>query len=144
AVTFNPNGPWYVASARCSSTDLLHDPLVIASGNPPNGIEIQLSDDGATLSGTVTSGGAPVPASVLLIPDQAPARTRNIATDGFGRFELQMLPPGSYNVIAFDRTNDLEYANPIAMQPYTAAETRIALTANGKSMVQLHLTRRGD
>jgi hypothetical protein len=137
-------GPWYVASATYGSTDLFRDPLMIAPGGAPGRIEIEVREDGATLNGTVLDGDQPAPGAVLVIPDRSLSQQRMVATDEHGNFQIEMLAPGNYSLLAFDRLDDLEYANPQALQQYATKEKSITLGSNGKAAVQLDLIRRGD
>jgi hypothetical protein len=139
-----PQGPWYVASAGYGSTDLFRNPLVIAPGSTTGRIEIEVRDDGATLNGTVNDAGRPVPGAVLVIPDGAPGQPQRVLADERGNFQINMLAPGNYNVLAFDRLDDFEYTNPQALQPYATREKAITLGSNGKLTIQLDLIRRGE
>jgi hypothetical protein len=139
-----PHCSCYIASATYGSTDLLRDPLVISTGTTPPEIDIEVRDDGATLSGTVMNDGQPAPAEVVLIPDRSPEHPQVTATDEHGYFQVSMLAPGGYNVLAFDQIVDLEYANPQALQQYATSEKAITLTPNGKATMQLDLIRRKE
>lgn len=139
-----PHCSCYIASATCGSTDLLRDPLVISPGTAPPQMDIEVRDDGATLSGTVMDDGQPAPAEVVLIPDRSPEHPQVTATDEHGNFQVSMLAPGSYNVLAFDQIVDLEYANPQALQQYATSEKAITLTPNGKATMQLDLIHRKE
>jgi hypothetical protein len=138
-----PEGPWYVASATYGSSDLFRDPIVIAPGTAPERIQVTLRDDGATLNGTVMNGDQPVAGAVLLISDSSPTQPRVIETNARGNFQASMLAPGTYNAIAFDRLEDLEYANPQALLPFATREKELTLAANGAATIQLELVSRG-
>lgn len=139
-----PQGPWYIASATYGSTDLLRDPLVVSPGTAPPQIDIEVRDDGATLSGTVTDDGQPTSAEVVLVPNRSPEHPRVAATDDRGHFQISMLAPGSYGVLAFDHIEDLEYANPQGLQQYATSEKAVTLSPDGKATMQLDLIHRKE
>ena len=144
SVRITPQGSWYVESATYGSTDLFRDAMNVASGSAPGMIEIVVRDDGATLSGTVVNDGRPTQGMVVLIPDRAPAYPQVAGTDAQGNFQFSMLAPGNYSILAFDRLDNLEYANPQALRPFAASEKDVTLEANGKATIQVELVRRGD
>lgn len=59
-------------------------------------------------------------------------------------FQRGDLPPGDYRAIAFDRVDDLEYANPEAMRIYSPLEQIIHLSPNEEVSVQLELQKRAE
>ena len=130
---------WYVASAQCGGTDLLREELTVTEGVSVPPIEIVLRDDSASLNATVSSGDPVAPASVLLVPDHQPRRTR--LTFAYPGNEVQFvgLAPGEYDVLAFDHVEGFEYTNPEALAPYLSKASHVTLTANGKSEVALDL-----
>ncbi len=136
-----PSYPWYVASALCGATDLLREDLTVPEGGGLPPIEIVLRNDGASLSGTISENGAPTEGTVLLIPAHG---TPKASASGQSAFQFNNVAPGDYAVIAFDRVDHLEYANPAALQPYMAQAGQVTLTANGKSEITLNLIHVGQ
>jgi hypothetical protein len=69
-------------------------------------IQVSISDQAGKISGTVTAGGASIPASPVFLWPVAEAARRSLGgahlvlADTQGRFELAGLPPGEYRVLA--------------------------------------------
>jgi len=57
-VEVSANGPWYVQSAQCGTTDLLRDELTIINGIQSPAVEIVLRDDGASLEVRISNGSS--------------------------------------------------------------------------------------
>jgi hypothetical protein len=141
SVEVQAGGNWYVQSAQCGATDLLHEQLTVTVGAQIPPIEVVIRDDGATLSGHVDTGRSENPATVVLIPEQDPWNEARIAnTNPGGSFSVSNLAPGSYSVLAFDRGDELEYANPEVMEGYSAQATHVSLQPNGQSQIAVELT----
>jgi hypothetical protein len=137
------NRGWYVESARCGSVDLMIDDLTVPEGGTTEAIEITLRDDGATLSGSVRGGSGETTATgaVLLVPGRAP-RLAQVTQVMDGTFKIADLAPGSYRVLALDRTDDLEYTNPEALRDYVAKAQEVTLGPKQEARVDLELLRR--
>lgn len=129
--------PWYVASALCGATDLLREDLTVPEGGGLPPIEIVLRNDSATLSGTISENGEPAEGTVLLIAVHGTPKVSD--TFGQSSFQFHNVAPGDYAVLALDRVDQLEYANPAALQPYLAQANPVTLTANGKAEITLNL-----
>jgi len=134
-----PQPPWYVQSATYAQANMLYDDIIVASGSGYP-MEIVLRDDSATLSASVkSSNGNPISATVVVLP-QPPGKTApRVVRSGGSEFSAYGLPPGEYLVFAFDRIDDLEYANPDAFAPYASQAAHVTLTANQKAQVSLDL-----
>lgn len=143
--TFNPFGNLYVASARCGTTDLLRDNLVVSQSAAQEPIEIVLRDDGGKLKVTVTSDGQPVApsqGSMLILPEHGAPFTPSQQIYSEGVLTFQNLAPGSYSILAFDSLNDLEYSNPDALDPYMSHAAHFDITPNQEATVSLELIKR--
>jgi hypothetical protein len=138
-------GPWYVQSAQCGPVNLLTDDLTIAPGQACP-MEIVLRDDGATLTGNFKASDEIEPfATVLIVPQ--PSSNRGIKVIPFSRqsgFSMSGLAPGEYLVFAFDRADNIEYANPDALQPYASQATHVTLSPNQETRIVLNLIRTGE
>ena len=135
----NPDGSYYVESARCGETDLLRDDLTITADAHLPPIEVVLRDDGASLD--ISLPGPAVKATVLLVPDGAPREVQH----GFdsGRLRFEGLAPGEYNVLAFDNADPLEYKNPEVLSPYLGKAAHVTLGPGQNSSVTLQLIHLG-
>jgi hypothetical protein len=133
----NSSGEWYVASAQCGATDLLSDDLTILPGAHPPPVELVLRNDGATLTGSISSEGHPESGAVLLVAHHGKPRL-TLADQGNG-FQFSELAPGDYDVLAFDHADRLEYTNPEILNAYLGKATHVTLLANGKSQITVDL-----
>jgi len=133
---------WYVASALCGAMDLLREDLTVPEGSGLPPIEIMLRNDSATLSGTISENGEPAEGAVLLIAAHGTPRVSD--TLGQSSFQFHNVAPGDYAVLALDRVDQLEYANPAALQPYLAQASHVTLTANGNAEIALNLVHVGQ
>jgi hypothetical protein len=142
SVDIRPNPGWYVESALYGSIDLLTEDLTVPEGGATEAIEIALKNDGASVSGTVR-GGTATPASgmVLLVSNRAPRMVKEAKIVN-GAFTLGDLAPGSYRVVAIDRTDDLEYRNPEALRDCLTKAQDVTVSSKQESRVDLELVQR--
>jgi Carboxypeptidase regulatory-like domain len=133
AAEVNPDGSYYVESARCGGTDLLRDDLTVTAEAHLPAIEVVLRDDGASLD--ISLPATPVKATVLLVPDRAPRQVQHGLDSGRLRFEG--LAPGGYSVLAFDNTDKLEYKNPEVLSPYLGSAVHVTLGPRQNSSITL-------
>jgi Carboxypeptidase regulatory-like domain len=143
---------WYVASAEYGQTNLLTDDLVVTAGSPAQTVTIELRNDSATLTGTVTvPDGLTTPVTVVAIPDKFvksslrayyyPPRGKSEPNGGF---ILDSIAPGDYSIFAFDQADGIEYANPDVLQKYVSQSTHITLSPNERAKVTLDLIRTAE
>ena len=140
-VSLNGNNPWYVAQARCGNTDLLTEDLVISEGARMPPIEVELRDDGAMLNGVVEMRKEMRRAAVLIMPQRAAEKPMVAYVRDNGIYWLEALAPGDYEVIAFDRVEPIEYANPEAWSKFEGRAVRVHLQPGQESRIDLPLTR---
>jgi hypothetical protein len=145
----------YPASITSGGTDLLHHPLVVASGSSSSPIEITMRDEwahfiakiepvnealsGASSNSRAGSGANTNPAWLCLVPlPDSPGKFQEISTslnDVSGDNEVA---PGEYQVLAFDHPHpELEYRNPEAMRAYEGEGKVVRLLAGQKQQVEL-------
>jgi len=139
------NGPWYVQAAQCGNTDLLREDLVVSAGVQTPPIELVLRDDGATLSGKVMAGQSRRPSVIVLLPEHGSgSRARTAFAGADGDFTVQNLAPGEYSVLAFDHSDELEYANPDVLERYVAIAMHISLRPNEEHTADLDVIHIGN
>ena len=140
-----PWGLWYVQSAQYGPTNLLSEDLTVAPSQTYP-IEIVLRDDGATLTGNLQSPPRnETDATAVVVPQ--PASRRGAKVSQFASqsgFTMNGLAPGDYLVFAFDRIDDLEYANGDALQPYASQATHVTLSPGQETHVALNLIHAGE
>jgi len=144
SVEINPNGPLYVQSAMSGTTNLLESDLSVAPGSSPQPIEITLRDDVAFLSGTVSLENQPLSATILAFSEHASAPPRIQPTYSGGNFQLSSLPPGTYKILAVDRPDRLEYANPEAVKKYLSKAREVTLSPEQSARIDLELVKVGE
>jgi Carboxypeptidase regulatory-like domain len=137
-----PNGSWYVESAIYGNTDVLKEGFLGGSQSPETPLEIYLRDDAATLSVSVDSDADTL---IVVAPDFAPmVMPKALFTNSRSQSQISGLAPGEYTVLAFDRADGLEYANPAVLSKYLSKGIRVTLAANGKNSVTTDLIRMGE
>ena len=151
----------FVASISSGTTDLQHHLLVVGIGGSSPPIEITMRDGTAELTGTIE--GAAVPGALegsaalstrgaavsadgsfahvycVPLPDSS-GEFKEIWVAPDGQFGPQQMPPGTYRVLAFDRSPpEFEYRNPEAMRAYDTKGQVVRLVAGQKEHLQLQL-----
>ena len=87
----------YVVSATSGATDLLRSDLVVGSDGRAEPIEIVLGSDGGGVSGKVHLPDRTTGASVLLVPERAPAgQVTSADVQANGDFRFEQVRPGDY------------------------------------------------
>jgi hypothetical protein len=128
-------------------TDLLRQPLTVAPGSSAP-IEITLRDDGAELEGTInslaannTSESQGPSAWVYCVPlPESTGQFMAVGLSGEGKFDVQMMAPGDYRILAFNRQQPrLPYADAEAMKAYETSGQVVHLSAGQKTSVQVEL-----
>jgi hypothetical protein len=142
----------YVAAINSGTIDLQHHPLVVGPGGSSAPIEITMRDDGAEIDGTIegavasstgsappSAGGSPAHLYCIPPPDSS-GEYKEVWVQADGKFGPQQIAPGTYRLLAFDRSQqDLEYRNPEAMRAYDAKGQLVRLIAGQKEHLHLQL-----
>jgi len=144
SVEANPQGPLYVQSAVSGTTNLLDSELSVAPGSAPQPIEITLRDDFATLNGKVSSNDQPWSATVMAFSEHASTPPRIQPVDQNGAFQLSLLPPGAYKIVAVDHPDRLEYKNPEALRKYLSNARDVNLSPEQSARIDLELVKVGE
>jgi hypothetical protein len=139
----NPNGNWYVQSARWGDVDALQDEINISAGGSLPPLEIVLRDDGGSINGTVESDGSQTRCQVLLVRDRNRSQIRTETLGSGAQFDFANLPPDDYSVLALDNAETLQYADPGALDSYLSNAVHVTVAANGRQSVNVKLTRVG-
>jgi hypothetical protein len=149
----------YVASATVGGVDLLHEPLVVASGSSAP-IEITMRDDGAKIGGALASmisapktsaappdPGAAIPrAFIYCVPiGDGPGEFQQLSVGADGKFTSPMMAPGTYRVMAFQTPQPtLPYRDTEAMRAYETKGQVVQLSPGQKQSVQLQIISSSD
>jgi hypothetical protein len=145
----------YVAAATMGGIDLLHQPLVVSAGSSTP-IEIKMRDDTAEIEGTI-AGGPDEPAAgetgaqrghglaaiavyCIPLPDSPGQYQQLWASPNDGKFDYQIMAPGTYRVLAFkNRQPNLPFRDPEAMKVYDSKGQVVHLSSGEKASVQLQI-----
>jgi hypothetical protein len=138
-VEVGANDPWYVETARCGQTDLLSEELNITVGSQTPPIEVLLRDDGATLNVEVSADTQMASATVVVEADRGSFIQTAHISGARGTLELENLPPGRYNVFAFDHADRLEYRNRDVLERHASRATPVTLQPDGQQKVDVQL-----
>lgn len=135
---------FYVKSITSGSTDLMREPVKIASGASIDNVRITVSSDVATLQGRVTSAAnaKPVRGAIVLLVPSDPTRWRSSSaflpavTDGDGTFKFTSAP-GSYLVMVLREGESLRAVNEAFVRAHSAGAKAVTLQPNGRETVEL-------
>ena len=126
----------YISSARCGSTDLLTEPLVVPASGIADPIEIVVRNDAAKLSGTIRN--SKTPAMVVAVPDRDTVQPPiTFGTGPDGKLYAQQLAPGGYTLYAFTNLEDIEYGDREALKAFRSKSLHVTLSANQTTDVTL-------
>jgi len=103
---------------------------------------IVIGTNPGALDGRVVNGnGQPVPAStVVMIPDSGlkfRVDHKVAFTDASGAFQIQGVPPGDYQVYAFEQIEKGDWQNPITMRPFEGRGKALHINEGGKGTIDL-------
>ncbi|MCU1223214.1 MAG: hypothetical protein JWQ42_1307 [Edaphobacter sp.] len=132
------NSEWYVKAASYGVSDLLQQDLVAGPGSGGTPIRVTVSNQTATLQGTVKLNGGPATCWVYMIPVTPSAVPFVMLRSGTnGTYNAGYLPPGSYQVIAFEHRHSADYRDPNALTAYTTHVHSITVAPGDKSTLDL-------
>ena len=105
--------------------------------NIPAGATVRLTANAAKgtgrIAGSVYRDGQPLSGALVVM---APAH-RAVRTNSDGGYEFRGLPAAEYTLFAVAGGEDLEYANPAAIQPYLDAVKKVRIGPGGSENVRL-------
>lgn len=97
---------------------------------------------GSAVEGKVMNAGEPFAgAMVLLVPADSEHNPefRRDESDSDGTFSLQVVPPGSYIVLALEHGWGMEWAKPEVLKPYLAKGKRITISSGKIEAITVEL-----
>ncbi len=132
------NGQWYVTSADYGGTNLLTDNMTVALGGGAQTIRIRISNQTATVSGTVTLGDQPVQAFLYFVATGASATPVLMSRgNADGSFNRGNLPPGNYRVLATQQKVQADLRDPATMSRFLGKMQTVTVTAGATQTVTL-------
>ena len=138
-----PGSSWggaYVASFKQGQKDLMNGGLPAVTGEGP--IHVLVKRDGGRLEGKVTDGGkAPWRAFVAVAPRDRRIEFwfRTAFTMSDGSFSIANIPPGEFDVFAFERNEDDVYYNAEFLRRYAAGSKPIQVLPYSSQSINLTL-----
>jgi Carboxypeptidase regulatory-like domain len=141
SVSGTSHGPWYIASMRCGSVDLLRDDLTLTTAAAPP-IQVVLRGDGAQLALNAVKNGQPATAGLLLFSPDYPRRSRFLGRAS--SVSVGNLAPGRYYVIAMRGAENLEFRNPTAMDRYLTHATEVILAPRATLTISAEVAQPGE
>jgi len=132
------SGQWFIKSATYGTTDLLQQEMTVAAGAGSFPVVVTVSDQMGGLQGAVKLNGSPGSAWIYVIPtgtSAVPFYTNRSGMDG--SFNVPNLPPGSYQVIAFENRHMVDYRDPKTLAPFTTYVRSVTVSQGNKATVDL-------
>ena len=131
-------GTWFIKGVTYGDSDLLRDALVVVPGAAGTPIRVTVSNATGSLVGTVNLNGNPSPAWIYLVPTGASAQSViSLHAGSSGGFTAAHVPPGSYQVIAFERRHSVNYRDATSLAPYSSYVHSVTVNAGDKPTVNL-------
>jgi hypothetical protein len=145
---FGPPPPgWGVRSVRVNGIDVTDTGVEFKPGEDVTGVELELTNKLTTVTGLVTMGGGEASkdyTAIVFAQDKAkwtgaPRYQAIGRPDQDGRFKLTALPPGDYYVVAVDRVEPGQWADPEFLESLRATATSLSLHEGDAKSVTLRL-----
>jgi hypothetical protein len=132
------SGAWYVKSVTYGDSDLIQQELVVAPGAAGTPIRVVVSNEMGSLQGSVKLNGDPSASWVYLIPSSLGVQTvYTTRSNASGGYSFTHLPPGSYQVVAFERRHSADYRNPESIAPFSGEVHSVNINAGDKPTLNL-------
>jgi hypothetical protein len=134
-------GAWYIRSATYGSSDLIGHNLAVAAGSGGSTIHLLASNQTGSLQGSVKLKGQAASGCWIYLINNGPSLTpvytfRSSATDG--TFSDPYVPPGTYQIVAFERRHSADFTDPEAIAPFSTWTQLVTITAGGQSTTNLN------
>jgi hypothetical protein len=126
----------YVSSVTQGQRTSSKDPYLVTANAEP--IQILLKKDGGKISGQILQkSGLPHPGFIVLAPTdrQLTHSFRTIATDRQRTFQIAGIPPGTYQLFAFDQESD--YQGDETLDEFAARAKPVTIERNASLTFQL-------
>jgi hypothetical protein len=139
-----PSG-YYVKDVRLEQVDAFERPMVL-SGPVAGTLSIVLSPKAGQIEGSVADDrGRPVSGiQAVLVPIRRPARVdlyRTAVTDPSGRFTIRGIPPGDYNVFAWEAIESFGYFDEELLRQSGSSGTLVRILESSRQQADVMLIR---
>ncbi len=136
-----PDGA-YLKAAVVEGADVLEDGLEVPEAGLA-GLQVTIGLRAALVTGTVLEeDGKPVAGATVVLAPERRRRTdlfRSVTTDQYGRFFIEGIAPGEYQIFAFDDVESGAWSDPDFLAEWEDAATEIELEEGGREAVELEL-----
>lgn len=134
------SGGWYVVSAISGGNDLFSHELLVAAGAASLPIQLVVSNQMASVKGTLMVNGQGAQGWIYLramYPSATPLRTLRSGVDG--TYSIASLPPGTYDAYALSRRYLFDPYDPDALASYSNHMAPVTVQAGEQAKVDLEL-----
>lgn len=132
------HGQWYVKAANYGTSDLLQQDLVVGPGSGGTPIRVTVSNQTSALQGTVRLNGKPGSCWLYVVPTGPSADPLIfLRSSSSGGYSQAYLPPGGYQVIAFEHRYSADLRQPGAMDRFSSYVHTIILSPGDKPTLDL-------
>jgi hypothetical protein len=134
----------YIKTERSGQTNFMGSAFGLAF-EPPAPLEVLLGSDGGHIHGTVVDGDAKpfAGAQVALVPTGSrrdrPDQYRVASSNEEGQFDLRGIPPGEYQLFAWENIEERAWLNADFMRSYVDLGTAITIGEKANGTVQIPL-----
>jgi len=142
-ISLSPLGGLYLKST--GSQDLLESGFNVTRGQPGPFLNLAVAAATGWVDGTVSNDDEPAAgASVVLVPDAARRSQRRFyrtaMTDSYGKFSLRNVPPGDYEIFAWEGLQGSPYMDPDFLRQYQDQGHELSVQDAAHVNVQLEAT----
>lgn len=150
-VTNFPPG-WIVRAVRVNTVDVVDDAIDVRTGENISGVDVEVTNKTATLSGAVTNarGEAVKDCTVLIFAADSKRWTaasrylRTARPDQDGRFKIGGIIAAEYSVVALDRLEGGRWNDPDFLQGVSAKATTVNVRDGETKTIDLKVTTPGS
>jgi hypothetical protein len=129
-----------VASITWNGEDYIDRPFDLSSGADIDGVVVTLAPSASSVGGTVTTprGPSSTGAAVIAFPSDRerwssyglnPLRIASVLTTPDGRFRIDGLPPGDYQLVAVPAAEERAWIDPRYLELHVGQSTRVHVDA---------------
>jgi protocatechuate 3,4-dioxygenase beta subunit len=146
----SPNLPpgWTMRSVRVNSVDVIDDGFDVKPGEKITGVDVELTTKIATIAGLVTNArGEPAKDCTLLIFPTDSKRwkpsgryLRTARPEQAGRFKVSGLAPADYYIIAIDKMEPGQWADPDFLERIRSKATSVTIGEGETKSVDLRIS----
>jgi hypothetical protein len=133
----------YIKSIRFGDADVLNDGLHLES-QPREPLTIVVGTNPGTIEGRVVNDRQQaLPATTVVLVHSGGLRSHVnemfMSSDAAGRFEFQNVPPGNYEMFAWDSVETGAWQDPEFMRSFENRGTAVRITEGGKTSVDVKM-----